>query len=177
MAEVELQGLTKIYGVDKVVDRVSMTVADGEFVVILGPSGCGKTTTLRIVAGLEQATSGEVYFDDTSVGNEPPSRRNIGMVFQNYALYPHMTVADNLAFGLQSQRREGSRRDAKASIRRRVEDIAALLEISHVLDHRPKQLSGGSTAPSSSRRPWWRRQATSWALRSRRCAPSSRSQA
>ncbi len=143
MAEVDLRELTKIYGVDKVVDRVSMTVADGEFVVILGPSGCGKTTTLRIVAGLEQATSGEVYFDDTSVGNEPPIRRNIGMVFQNYALYPHMTVADNLAFGLQSQRREGSRRDAKASIRRRVEEIAALLEISHVLDHRPKQLSGG----------------------------------
>ena len=143
MAEVELRDLTKIYGADKVVDNVSMTVADGEFVVMLGPSGCGKTTTLRIVAGLEQATSGELYFDNKPMSAEPPIRRNIGMVFQNYALYPHMTVADNLAFGLQSQRREGSRREVKASIRRRVEETAALLEISHVLDHRPKQLSGG----------------------------------
>lgn len=143
MAQVEMRNLRKTYGDDTVVDDVSLRISDGEFVVMLGPSGCGKTTTLRIVAGLEHPTSGELYFDDLPISSEPPIRRNVGMVFQNYALYPHMTVADNLAFGLQSQRREGSRREAKTSIRRRVEETAALLEISHVLDHRPKQLSGG----------------------------------
>ncbi len=143
MARIEMQGLVKTYGSETVVDGIDLTIDDGELVVLLGPSGCGKTTTLRMVAGLEQITGGELRFDGEVVNHEPPDRRAVGMVFQNYALYPHMTVAGNLSFGLQSRRPRGSRRKARADERRRVQEIAELLEIDHVLDHRPKELSGG----------------------------------
>lgn len=143
MARIEMDGLVKRYGHDTVVDGVDLRIDDGELVVLLGPSGCGKTTTLRMVAGLEQITAGELRFDGALVNHEPPHRRSVGMVFQNYALYPHMTVRANLLFGLQSRRRSGSRRSARAEERRLVQEIAKLLELEHVMDHRPKELSGG----------------------------------
>ena len=121
---------------------VDLTVSDGEFLVLLGPSGCGKTTILRMIAGLEKVTDGEIWIDGDLVNDEPPDRRNIGMVFQNYALYPHMTVAGNLGFGLEARRR-GSRRAARKEERRLIKATAELLEIDHVLSHRPKELSGG----------------------------------
>ncbi|MHB8191096.1 MAG: ABC transporter ATP-binding protein [Ferrimicrobium sp.] len=143
MARVELQGIEKRYGADVVVDNIDLTVHEGEFLVLLGPSGCGKTTVLRMVAGLESITAGTLHFDDAIMNNIPPGQRNVGMVFQNYALYPHMTVFDNLSFGLRSLRSSSSRREARGQIQKRVHEIAQLLEIDHVLDHRPKQLSGG----------------------------------
>jgi len=143
VARVGIEKLVKTYGEETVVDHVTLGIEEGEFVVLLGPSGCGKTTTLRMIAGLEDITGGTLTFDDTVMNNVPPDRRNVGMVFQNYALYPHMTVAENLSFGLLSQRRPGRRRDVRREIRNLVSQTAELLEIEHVLDHRPKQLSGG----------------------------------
>lgn len=143
MGDIRLRGLVKIYGQDTVVNGVDLAIDDGEFVVLLGPSGCGKTTILRMIAGLESVSEGEIWIGDELVNGEPPDRRNIGMVFQNYALYPHMTVAGNLGFGLASRRRGGSRRSARAEERRLIEETAELLEISHVLNHRPRELSGG----------------------------------
>ena len=143
MARLELHGVVKSYGNQRVVDGIDLVVEEGQFVVLLGPSGCGKTTTLRVIAGLEQITAGEMYFDGRLMNHEPPERRGVGMVFQNYALYPHMTVAENLSFGLESQRGRGSRRKARAQERARVLKVARLLEIDHVLGHRPKELSGG----------------------------------
>ncbi len=143
MARIELRNVTKSYAGSCVVAGVDLTVQDGQFVVVLGPSGCGKTTTLRMIAGLEQISSGELYFDDRLMNFEPPESRGIGMVFQNYALYPHMTVAANLSFGLESRRSRGSRRAARRHERERVQEIAQLLEIEHVLNQRPRELSGG----------------------------------
>ena len=143
MASIKTVGLTKKFGDNSAVDGVDLEIADGEFVVLLGPSGCGKTTVLRMIAGLEQITGGQLLFDGRLMNHEPPDRRNVGMVFQNYALYPHMTVEKNLSFGLQSQRYEGSRSEARREIQRRVGEIAKLLDIEHLLTHRPKQLSGG----------------------------------
>ena len=143
MARLELHDIVKSYGNQRVVDGIDLVIEEGQFVVLLGPSGCGKTTTLRMIAGLEQITAGEMYFDGRLMNHEPPERRGVGMVFQNYALYPHMTVAENLSFGLESQHRRGSRRKARALSRARVLEVARLLEIDHVLDHRPKELSGG----------------------------------
>ncbi|NNN03015.1 MAG: ABC transporter ATP-binding protein [Acidimicrobiaceae bacterium] len=143
MARIEMQGLVKTYGTDTVVDNIDLTVEEGEFVVLLGPSGCGKTSTLRMVAGLESITSGQLRFDGELMNAEPPDRRSVGMVFQNYALYPHMSVRGNLSFGLQSRSGQGSRRKAKADVNRRVKEMAELLELEHVIDHRPKELSGG----------------------------------
>ncbi len=143
MAQIEMLGLRKSYGADTVVDGIDLEVADGQFVVLLGPSGCGKTTTLRMIAGLDKINSGELRFDGRLMNDEPPDRRGVGMVFQHYALYPHMTVAGNLSFGLESRRGRGSRRAAKTYERARVREVAALLELEHVLDHRPKELSGG----------------------------------
>jgi ABC-type sugar transport system ATPase subunit len=139
MASIVLRGVTKRYGksTEPAVDDVDLDIGEGEFVVLLGPSGCGKTTTLRLVAGLEQATGGELRFDDQVVNDVPPDRRNVGMVFQNYALYPHMTVFRNLAFGMQA------RRTPKSEVARRVHDIAELLGLADLLDRRPKELSGG----------------------------------
>lgn len=138
MATVLMKDLTKIYdGNVKAVDRANITVNDKEFVVLVGPSGCGKTTTLRMVAGLEDITSGELLIDDELKNDVPPKDRDIAMVFQNYALYPHMTVYDNMAFGLKI------RKFKKEEIRRRVKEAAQILDIEELLDRKPKALSGG----------------------------------
>lgn len=138
MAEVKLINVTKIYdkGVVGVKDA-TFTVKDGEFCVILGPSGCGKTTTLRLIAGLETITSGDIYIGEKKVNNLPPKDRDIAMVFQNYALYPHMNVYDNMAFGLKM------RKVPKHEIQQRVLKAAKMLGIDALLNRKPKELSGG----------------------------------
>ncbi|MGB9664874.1 MAG: ABC transporter ATP-binding protein [Ignavibacteria bacterium] len=138
MAEVKLINVSKIYDNNLVaVKDVTFTVNDKEFVVIVGPSGCGKTTTLRMIAGLEEISKGELYIDNVLVNDVPAKDRDIAMVFQNYALYPHMTVFDNMAFGLKI------RKLPKDEIKKRVQEAARILEIEHLLDRKPKQLSGG----------------------------------
>ncbi len=137
MARVELKHVTKRYDKVVAVNDVSFVVEDHQFAVILGPSGCGKTTTLRLIAGLEQVTEGEIYIGDRLVNNVPPKDRNIAMVFQNYALYPHMTVYDNMAFGLRM------RKIPRDEIERRVKEAARILAIDHLLERKPKELSGG----------------------------------
>ena len=138
MSSVTLKGLYKKYpgGVVAVSD-FNLDIADKEFIILVGPSGCGKSTTLRMVAGLEEITEGELYIDSNLVNDTPPKDRDIAMVFQNYALYPHMTVFENMAFGLRL------RKTPKDEIKRRVEEAAKILEIEHLLDRRPKALSGG----------------------------------
>lgn len=138
MAEVALDNVTKVYPGDVVaVSDVTLHVADKELLVLVGPSGCGKSTTLRMVAGLEDATRGTIKIEGTVVNDVPPKDRDIAMVFQNYALYPHMTVYQNMAFGLKL------RKHSKADIGRRVGDAASLLGIQNLLDRKPKALSGG----------------------------------
>lgn len=138
MASVSLRGISKRYpgGVVAVSD-LNMEIADKEFIVLVGPSGCGKSTTLRMIAGLEDITEGELFIGDRKVNGVPPKDRDIAMVFQNYALYPHMTVFENMAFGLKL------RRIPKDEIRRLVEEAADSLDIKHLLDRKPKVLSGG----------------------------------
>ena len=124
MATVELRNITKIYeGGVKAVDNANLTINDKEFVVLVGPSGCGKTTTLRMVAGLEEISTGELYIDGKLMNDVAPKDRDIAMVFQNYALYPHMTVYDNMAFGLKI------RKYPKAEINARVHEAAQILDI------------------------------------------------
>ncbi|MBI4580215.1 MAG: sn-glycerol-3-phosphate ABC transporter ATP-binding protein UgpC [Planctomycetes bacterium] len=138
MAQVVLDRVTKVYPGDiKAVDNVSLEIRDREFVVLVGPSGCGKSTTLRMVAGLEEITSGTIRIGDRVVNDIPPKDRDIAMVFQNYALYPHMTVYKNMAFGLKL------RRVPKAEIDKKVRETAKLLAIENLLDRKPKALSGG----------------------------------
>ncbi len=138
MATVQLKNITKVYdGGVKAVDSVNIDIEDRQFVVLVGPSGCGKSTTLRMVAGLEDITSGELYIDGKLVNDVPPKDRDIAMVFQNYALYPHMTVYDNMAFGLKI------RKFPKEEIDQRVREAAKMLEIEELLDRKPKALSGG----------------------------------
>ncbi len=138
MAKVELKGIGKVYdGTVRAVDNVNITVNDKEFVVFVGPSGCGKSTTLRMVAGLEDITEGELLIDGELMNDVPPKDRNIAMVFQNYALYPHMTVYDNMAFGLKIRKTD------KAEIERRVNEAARILDIEKLVDRKPKALSGG----------------------------------
>jgi multiple sugar transport system ATP-binding protein/alpha-glucoside transport system ATP-binding protein len=138
VATVELKNVTKIYeGGVKAVDNANITINDKEFVVLVGPSGCGKSTTLRMVAGLEEITSGELYIDGKLMNDVAPKDRDIAMVFQNYALYPHMTVYENMAFGLKI------RKFPKPEINQRVHDAAAILDIEELLDRKPKALSGG----------------------------------
>ncbi|MBR0487133.1 MAG: sn-glycerol-3-phosphate ABC transporter ATP-binding protein UgpC [Treponema sp.] len=138
MAKVELKGVTKIYdGNVLAVEKSNVTIDDREFCVFVGPSGCGKSTTLRMVAGLEDITAGELYIDGELMNDVPPKDRNIAMVFQNYALYPHMTVFDNMAFGLKIRKTD------KAEIQRRVEEAARILDLTTYLDRKPKALSGG----------------------------------
>jgi multiple sugar transport system ATP-binding protein len=138
MAKILLEHVSKIYpGNVKAVDDFNLEIADGEFVVLLGPSGCGKTTTLRMVAGLEEITSGTIRIGDRVVNDVPPKDRDIAMVFQNYALYPHMTVWENMAFGLKL------RRFSKKEIETRVQEAARILGITELLERRPKALSGG----------------------------------
>jgi multiple sugar transport system ATP-binding protein len=138
MAQVQLTGVTKVFdNAEPAVNDVTLDVADGEFVVLVGPSGCGKSTLLRLVAGLEEVTVGEVCIGDRDVTDLPPKDRDIAMVFQNYALYPHMTVAQNIGFGLRL------RKESKSIANERVAEVAKLLALDKLLDRRPAQLSGG----------------------------------
>ncbi|MFL5941584.1 MAG: ABC transporter ATP-binding protein [Gaiellaceae bacterium] len=138
MAGIALTNITKRYGADVLaLDDVSLEIADGEFIVLVGPSGCGKSTLLRIIAGLEEATEGSVEIGGRDVTDLAPRHRDIAMVFQTYALYPHMTVRQNLGYGLKV------RRTAKAQVERRVDEVAQLLGLGELLDRRPAQLSGG----------------------------------
>src|SRR2546421_6318331 len=134
---ISLHNLTKTFGNTLVVDDLSLEVSDGEFVVLLGPSGCGKTTTLRMIAGLERPTAGEILIDDQRVNHLPPQKRDVAMVFQSYALYPHMTVAENIAYPLRV------RKLATEEIKKQVQQAAAMLEIEPLLARRPRDLSGG----------------------------------
>ena len=138
MASLSLRNVYKKYpgGVTAVSD-FNLEIKDKEFIILVGPSGCGKSTTLRMVAGLEEITDGEVYIGDRLVNDVAPKDRDIAMVFQNYALYPHMTVYDNMAFGLKL------RKTPKEEIKRRVEEAARILDIEHLLERKPKALSGG----------------------------------
>ena len=137
MGELVLQNLHKVYGEIEAVKDVSLSIHDGEFVVFLGPSGCGKTTTLRMIAGLEEITSGSITLDGLVLNDVDPGERDIAMVFQNYALYPHMTIFKNMAFGLKM------RRIAKSEIETRVIHAADILGIQHLLKRYPRELSGG----------------------------------
>ncbi|WP_293856107.1 ABC transporter ATP-binding protein [uncultured Alsobacter sp.] len=137
MAQVRLRDVVKTYGKYTAVDNVSLTVEDGEFVALVGPSGCGKTTTLNLVAGLIEITSGEIHIGDRQVNDLDPKDRDIAMVFQNYALYPNKTVYKNLAFPLQM------RGTPKADIDRKIQEAARVLDIGHLLERRPRELSGG----------------------------------
>ncbi len=143
MAKVVVNHVYKIYPGEKkgadvtAVEDVNMEIADREFVVLVGPSGCGKSTTLRMIAGLEEISHGDIFIGDRRVNDVPPKDRDIAMVFQNYALYPHMSVYDNMAFGLKL------RKFAKPEIKKRVGDAASILGIENLLDRKPKALSGG----------------------------------
>jgi len=138
MANVTLKNIYKVYeGGVTAVTNFNLEIADKEFIILVGPSGCGKSTTLRMIAGLEEISKGELYIGDTLANDIAPKDRDIAMVFQNYALYPHMTVFDNMAFGLKL------RKVPKDEIKRRVEEAAKILDISHLLDRKPKALSGG----------------------------------
>ena len=142
MVEVRFEGVTKRYddGTEAVID-LDLTVNDGEFLVLVGPSGCGKSTSLRMLAGLEDVTEGKILIDGNVVNDLPPGARDVGMVFQSYALYPHMTVSDNLSFGLRMQKREARLPDSEIAIR--VTEAAELLGLSEHLAKKPKELSGG----------------------------------
>ncbi|MGH2642097.1 MAG: ABC transporter ATP-binding protein [Actinomycetota bacterium] len=139
MAEIVLDHVSKVYGTDgpSAVSDLNLQIQDGEFIVLVGPSGCGKTTALRMVAGLESITDGTISIDERVVNTVPPKERDIAMVFQNYALYPHMTVYDNMAFGLKL------RKLSKEEIDRRVREAAKILGLDDFLDRKPKALSGG----------------------------------
>lgn len=137
MARILFDNVSKYYGPVKAVDHLNLDIRDKEFLVLLGPSGCGKTTTLNMIAGLEELSEGDIYFDDQVVNFMPPHQRDVAMVFQSYALYPHKNVYDNIAFGLKMRKYDD------AEIDRRVRDAAKRLEITHLLDRRPNQLSGG----------------------------------
>jgi multiple sugar transport system ATP-binding protein len=138
MGEIAIDGVTKVFpGGVKAVDDVSLTVRDGEFIVLVGPSGCGKSTLLRMIAGLEDVTAGAIRIGDRNVTRLEPRQRDIAMVFQNYALYPHMNVRDNLAYGLKM------RKTPKRDIGRRVDEVARMLGLEQLLDRRPGALSGG----------------------------------
>src|SRR6202158_3096890 len=137
MAQLALKGLIKRFGAVEAVCGIDLDVAHEEFLVLVGPSGCGKSTTLRMIAGLEEASGGEIFIGTEKVNDVPPKDRDIAMVFQNYALYPHMTVFENMSFGLRL------RRVPKPEIRERVEHAAKILDITDLLQRRPKQLSGG----------------------------------
>src|SRR5574340_1118556 len=137
MAEVALRQVVKRYGDVEAVRSIDLDIPNNEFVVLVGPSGCGKSTTLRMIAGLEEITSGNISIGGEVVNDLPPKDRDIAMVFQNYALYPHMTAFENMSFGLKL------RKFSKAEIRQRVEHAARILDITELLDRRPKALSGG----------------------------------
>src|SRR5262245_3466600 len=137
MAQVTLRKVVKNYDETPAVRGIDLDISDKEFVVLVGPSGCGKSTTLRMIAGLEDITDGEVMIGGELVNDVPPKDRDIAMVFQNYALYPHMTVYENMSFGLRLKK------VAKDEVARRVENAARILDIGGLLQRKPKQLSGG----------------------------------
>jgi spermidine/putrescine ABC transporter ATP-binding subunit len=137
MSRVRLDGITGRYGDHVALERLDLTVEEGEFLTLLGPSGCGKTTTLRLIAGFLAPASGRIYFDDEDVSNRTPNKRLIGMVFQDYALFPHMTVADNIGFGLRE------RGVPRAEIRHRVAELLDLVQLPGLEERYPAQLSGG----------------------------------
>src|SRR5437762_9750320 len=135
MARLELTGVTKRYGDFKAVDDLSLEVADGEFLVLLGPSGCGKTTTLRVIAGFIEPTFGRVRLGERDITALPPWKRNAGLVFQSYALFPHITVAENIAFGLEM------RKMPKAEMAPRITEVLRLVRLDRLRDRLPRQLS------------------------------------
>jgi len=137
LANLALRSLTKSYGSTEVLHGISLDVADGEFVVFVGPSGCGKSTTLRLIAGLEETTSGIIEIGDREVNNLEPKERDIAMVFQNYAIYPHMSVKKNIAFGLRSSKMP------KPDKEKRIQEVAGILDMVDLLERKPSQLSGG----------------------------------
>uniref|UniRef100_UPI0028AB1FEC ATP-binding cassette domain-containing protein n=1 Tax=Pantoea septica TaxID=472695 RepID=UPI0028AB1FEC len=137
MASVALRNVTKAWGDTLVSKDINLEIGEGEFVVFVGPSGCGKSTLLRMIAGLETITRGELLIGGQRMNEVPPAERGIGMVFQSYALYPHLSVAENMSFGLKLA---GVRRD---EIQHRVNQVAEVLQLAHLLDRRPKALSGG----------------------------------
>jgi multiple sugar transport system ATP-binding protein len=137
MAEVSLRNVVKRFDGVEVVRSISLDIPDDEFVVLVGPSGCGKSTTLRMIAGLEEVTAGDIYIGGEIVNDRPPKDRDIAMVFQNYALYPHMSAAENMSFGLRL------RKFPKDEIKKRVDHAAHILDITELLDRKPKALSGG----------------------------------
>src|ERR1700691_6220400 len=137
MAEVALRQVTKRYDDVEAVRSIDLDIPNNEFVVLVGPSGCGKSTTLRMIAGLEEVTAGDIYIGGAVVNDLPPKDRDIAMVFQNYALYPHMTAYENMAFGLKL------RSYKKKEIDNRVREAAEILNLTHLLERRPKELSGG----------------------------------
>src|SRR5690349_19858975 len=134
---IEFRNVSKHFGGAGVVEDLSLEIRDGEFVVLLGPSGCGKTTTLRMLAGLETVTSGDIFIDNERVNDIPTQHRDLAMVFQSYALYPHMTIAENIGYPLRVRKLD------KAQRAERVNRVAAMLEIESLLDRKPRQLSGG----------------------------------
>src|SRR5437868_3077242 len=137
MAQVTLRKVVKYYDEVEAVSAIDLDIADKEFVVLVGPAGCGKSTTLRMIAGLEEITAGDITVDGEVVNDVPPKDRDMAMVFQNYALYPHMTVYENMSFGLRLKRYP------KDEIARRVQEAARILDITELLDRKPRQLSGG----------------------------------
>lgn len=137
MASISLQAVSKDFGKTEVIKQATMDIGDGEFTVFVGPSGCGKSTLLRLIAGLEEVSSGDIAFDGQRVTELEPSERGVAMVFQSYALYPHMSVFDNMAFGLKLKK------TAKQTIAERVHGAATVLQIEHLLKRKPRQLSGG----------------------------------
>src|SRR3954454_20390046 len=136
MASVEIRGVRKAFGVTQVIHGVNIEIEDGEFVILVGPSGCGKSTLLRMIAGLENISGGDIRIGDRVVNDVPPKERDIAMVFQNYALYPHMTVADNMAFSMKL------RGAPKAEIEQRVNKAAGILGAEKLLERSPPQFSG-----------------------------------
>ncbi len=150
MASVDLRSVSKVFEQTQVLHDINLTVEDGEFMVLVGPSGCGKSTLLRIIAGLETVTSGEICLENICVNQLPPKARDIAMVFQSYALYPHMTVYDNLAFGLRRQQQYqlgekilGGLISNRRAIDQRVQEVALTLQLESLLTRKPKELSGG----------------------------------
>ncbi|MEZ5448723.1 MAG: sn-glycerol-3-phosphate ABC transporter ATP-binding protein UgpC [Thiolinea sp.] len=137
MSDIRMRGVHKRFGKVRVIENVDLDIEDGEFVVFVGPSGCGKSTLLRLVAGLEDISSGDMQIGGKRVNNLPPSQRGVAMVFQSYALYPHMTVYDNMAFGLKLAK------ESSETIDQRVRKAADILELGHLLERLPKELSGG----------------------------------